>query len=148
MPRTTIVEIAPTEQAQMLAEIRHARYGYWLALHILLLCAAQRSHLGRVHVGDGELGGLGRRAEDDIVVQLARVILLNAHVQAIAEPSHERESPNVASRVRRITDLIDPSRAILARHVQRARGRSAPRALLRRHGAGRCVEVTAKRDHV
>jgi transposase len=43
VPRTTIVEIAPAEQAQMLAAVRRARYGYLLALHILLLCAAQRS---------------------------------------------------------------------------------------------------------
>ena len=43
MPRATIVEISPTAQAQMLAELRCARYGYLLALHILLLCAAQRS---------------------------------------------------------------------------------------------------------
>lgn len=43
MPRTTIVEIPPTEQAQMLAEVRRARYGYLLALPILLLCAAQRT---------------------------------------------------------------------------------------------------------
>ena len=43
MPKTTIVEIPPTEQAQMLAEVRRARYGSLLALHILLLCAARRS---------------------------------------------------------------------------------------------------------
>jgi transposase len=43
VPRTTIVEIPPTEQAQMLAEVRRTRYGYLLALHILLLCAAQRT---------------------------------------------------------------------------------------------------------
>lgn len=43
MPRTTIVDIAPAEQAHMLAEVRRARYGYLLALHILLLCAAQRT---------------------------------------------------------------------------------------------------------
>jgi hypothetical protein len=42
VPRATIVEISPTEQAQMLAALRRARYGYLLALHILLLCAAQR----------------------------------------------------------------------------------------------------------
>jgi hypothetical protein len=42
VPRTTIVEIPPAEQAHMLAEMRRARYGYLLALHILLLCAAQR----------------------------------------------------------------------------------------------------------
>jgi hypothetical protein len=43
VPRTTIVEIAPTEQAQLVAEVRRARYGDFLAIHILLLCAAQRS---------------------------------------------------------------------------------------------------------
>jgi transposase len=37
------VEIAPVEQAQLLAEVRRARYGYLLAWHILLLCAAQRT---------------------------------------------------------------------------------------------------------
>jgi hypothetical protein len=41
--RTTIVEMPPAEQAHILAEVRRARYGYVLALHILLLCAAQRS---------------------------------------------------------------------------------------------------------
>jgi transposase len=43
MPKATIIEIPPAEQAQMLAEVRRARYGYLLALHILLLCAAQRT---------------------------------------------------------------------------------------------------------
>ena len=43
MPKPTIVKISPTEQAQMLGEVRRGRYGYLLALHILLLCAAQRS---------------------------------------------------------------------------------------------------------
>jgi len=43
VPRTTIVEIPPAEQAQMLAELRRARYGYLLALHLLLLCAAGRT---------------------------------------------------------------------------------------------------------
>jgi transposase len=43
VPRITIVEIPPVEQAHMLAEVRRARYGYLLALHILLLCAAQRT---------------------------------------------------------------------------------------------------------
>jgi transposase len=43
VPRATIVEISPPEQAQMLAAVRRARYGYLLALHILLLSAAQRS---------------------------------------------------------------------------------------------------------
>ena len=42
MPRTTIVEIAPEEQAHILTAIRRARHGYVLALHILLLCVAQR----------------------------------------------------------------------------------------------------------
>lgn len=43
MSRVTIVEITPEEQAHILAAIRRARYRYVLALHILLLCAAQRS---------------------------------------------------------------------------------------------------------
>ena len=43
MPKTTIVDMPPTEQAHILAEVRRARHGYVLALHILLLCAAQRS---------------------------------------------------------------------------------------------------------
>ena len=43
MSRTTIVDIAPAEQAHILAEGRRARYGYVLALHLILLCAAQRS---------------------------------------------------------------------------------------------------------
>jgi transposase len=38
--RTTIVPIPPAEQARMLADLRRARYGYLLALHLLLLCAA------------------------------------------------------------------------------------------------------------
>jgi hypothetical protein len=42
VPSTTIVDSPPPEQARMLAEVRWARYGYLLALHILLLCAAQR----------------------------------------------------------------------------------------------------------
>jgi putative transposase len=43
MPRSTIVAIPLTEHAQMLAALRRARYGYLLALHILLLCAAGRT---------------------------------------------------------------------------------------------------------
>jgi transposase len=43
MPTSTFVEIAPEAQAQMLAALRRARYGYLLALHIVLLCAARRS---------------------------------------------------------------------------------------------------------
>jgi transposase len=43
VPRPTIVEISPTEQARMRAELRRARYGYLLALHLLLLCAAGRT---------------------------------------------------------------------------------------------------------
>jgi len=42
MPKSTAVEIPPAEQAQMLAALRRARYGYLLGLHILLLCAAGR----------------------------------------------------------------------------------------------------------
>jgi putative transposase len=43
VPRPTIVEIPPEEQARMRAELRRARYGYLLALHLLLLCAAGRT---------------------------------------------------------------------------------------------------------
>jgi transposase len=43
VPRTRIVEISPAEQARMRAELRRARYGYLLALHLLLLCAAGRT---------------------------------------------------------------------------------------------------------
>jgi putative transposase len=42
MPRLTVLETSPKEQAQMLAALRRARYGYLLALHIVLLCAAGR----------------------------------------------------------------------------------------------------------
>jgi transposase len=43
MPKSTFVEIPLEEQTQMLAALRRARYGYLLALHILLLWAARRS---------------------------------------------------------------------------------------------------------
>jgi len=37
------VEIPPEEQGRMRTELRRARYGYLLALHLLLLCAAGRT---------------------------------------------------------------------------------------------------------
>ena len=43
MPKSTIREIPPEEQAQMLAALRRARYGYLLALHLLVLCAVGRN---------------------------------------------------------------------------------------------------------
>jgi Homeodomain-like domain len=43
MPKSTVVDIPQEEQAEMLAALRRARYGYWLALHSLLLCAAGRN---------------------------------------------------------------------------------------------------------
>jgi putative transposase len=43
MPKNTVIEIPPEEHAQMLAALRRARYGYLLALHVVLLCAAGRS---------------------------------------------------------------------------------------------------------
>ncbi len=43
MPPATIVEITPAKQARRLAELRRARYGYLLALPLLLLCAAGRT---------------------------------------------------------------------------------------------------------
>jgi putative transposase len=43
VPKATIVDIPMTEQVRMRAELRRARYGYLLALHLLLLCAAGRT---------------------------------------------------------------------------------------------------------
>ncbi len=43
MPKSTFIEMPAEEHAQMLAALRRARYGYLLALHILLLCAAGRT---------------------------------------------------------------------------------------------------------
>jgi putative transposase len=43
MPRSTTLDLSPEEHAQLLAALRRARYGYLLALHILLLCAAMRN---------------------------------------------------------------------------------------------------------
>ena len=40
MQKSTLLDIPPAEQAQMLAALRRARYGYLLALHVLLLCTA------------------------------------------------------------------------------------------------------------
>ena len=43
MPGSTILDIPQPEQDWMRAELRRARYGYVLALHVLLLCAAGRT---------------------------------------------------------------------------------------------------------
>src|ERR687888_2759317 len=43
VPSTTLLEIPPEEQVQMRAVLRRTRYGYLLAFHILLLCAAGRN---------------------------------------------------------------------------------------------------------
>jgi transposase len=43
VPSTTLLEVPPEEQAQMRAILRRARYGYLLAFHIFLLCAAGRN---------------------------------------------------------------------------------------------------------
>jgi hypothetical protein len=40
VPGSTIIDLPCSEQEQLLFELRRARYGYWLALHIILLCAA------------------------------------------------------------------------------------------------------------
>jgi putative transposase len=42
MPRSTVLDLAQEEQAQMLAALRRARYGYLLALPMLLWCAVGR----------------------------------------------------------------------------------------------------------
>jgi putative transposase len=43
MPMSTVLVISPEVQAPMLAALRRARYGYVLALHIVLLCAVGRN---------------------------------------------------------------------------------------------------------
>jgi hypothetical protein len=43
VPTQIVIELAPKEQARFLAELRHARRGHWLALHILLLLALHHS---------------------------------------------------------------------------------------------------------
>ncbi len=43
MPKSTVLDIPQEEQAALLAALRRARYGYLLALHIVLLGAAGRS---------------------------------------------------------------------------------------------------------
>jgi putative transposase len=43
MPKSTFVDIPQEAHSQMLAALRRARYGYLLAFHILLLCAAGRT---------------------------------------------------------------------------------------------------------
>ena len=40
VPGTTIIDLSCSEQEQLLFELRHARCGYFLALRIILLCAA------------------------------------------------------------------------------------------------------------
>jgi putative transposase len=43
MPKRTVVEMPPEEQARRWAALRRARYGYVLALHSVVLCALGRS---------------------------------------------------------------------------------------------------------
>jgi putative transposase len=43
VPGVTILDVPQPEQEWMLAELRRARHGYLLALHVLLLCAAGRT---------------------------------------------------------------------------------------------------------
>jgi transposase len=72
------VDIPAAEQARMLAAVRQARYGYLLALHLLLLCAAgrtpteiaavlfcSRSTVSRVGTAyqEGRLAGVGEEGQ-------------------------------------------------------------------------------------
>jgi transposase len=43
VPNSTILDIPQPQQDQMLSQLRRNRYGYLLALHVLLLCAAGRT---------------------------------------------------------------------------------------------------------
>jgi len=81
VPKTTIVDLPPAEQAHMLAEVRRARYGYLVALPILVLCAAgqnptaiaavlcgSRATVSRVVKAyrAGELAGVGGEGAADL----------------------------------------------------------------------------------
>jgi hypothetical protein len=46
VPASTIIDLSCSEQEQLLFEQCLARYGYWLAIHIILLCAAQAHAFG------------------------------------------------------------------------------------------------------
>jgi hypothetical protein len=43
VPTQIVIEITPEQQARFREELRRARRGHWLALHILLLLALHRS---------------------------------------------------------------------------------------------------------
>src|SRR3954454_20574841 len=43
MPAQIVIEIAPAEQARLLAQLRRARRGHWRALHILVLLTLHHS---------------------------------------------------------------------------------------------------------
>jgi putative transposase len=43
VPAVTILDLSQAEQAALLAALRRSRYGYLLALHVLLLCAAGKT---------------------------------------------------------------------------------------------------------
>ena len=43
MPTQIVIEITPTEQARLLTELRRARRGHWLTIHILLLLTLHHS---------------------------------------------------------------------------------------------------------
>ena len=43
MPMITLLDMPQKEQAQLLAALRCTRYSSLLALHVLLLCAAQQT---------------------------------------------------------------------------------------------------------
>lgn len=83
MPSTTLLEIPLEKQAQMRAVLRRRRYGYLLAFHILLFCAAgrtpteiaaflfcSRSSVSRI-VRAYRPGSLGIRADPDGQLSIA-----------------------------------------------------------------------------
>ena len=66
MPRSTVLDLAQEEHAQMLAVLRRARYGYLLARHIPLSCGWARpgrsllSSAARAPVCTGPYGPIAR----------------------------------------------------------------------------------------
>jgi hypothetical protein len=93
MPKSTFVDLSPAEHRQILAALRRARYGYLLALHILLLCAAGRPRRW-------VLAHLDERAPM-LIIQEPHAKLFAALVTKVATPDrarcHRKSQPNVGA---------------------------------------------------
>jgi putative transposase len=106
VPKATIVDIPMAEQARMLAELRRARYGYLLALHLLLLCAAGRT--------PSEIAAVLFCSRSS-VYRIVRAY--RAGTLTCADPTEEE-----ANRVRRLTPSLKRSLVAILQTVPRACG--------------------------